>query len=33
VLMLDYLDTSIRNADEAELLLGLPIMGEIPGDT
>src|SRR3972149_3859341 len=33
VLMLDYLDTSIRNADEAELLLGLPIMGEIPADT
>ncbi|TAK33326.1 MAG: hypothetical protein EPO21_13315 [Chloroflexota bacterium] len=30
VLLLDYLDTSIRSAEEAELLLRLPVMGEIP---
>ena len=30
VLLLDYLDTSIRNAEEVELLLRVPVMGEIP---
>ncbi len=30
ILLLDYLDTSIRDAGEAERLLGLPVLGEIP---
>lgn len=30
VLLLDYLDSSIRTAEEAELLLRVPVMGEIP---
>lgn len=28
--LLDYLDDTVRTADEAEMLLGAPVMGEIP---
>jgi capsular polysaccharide biosynthesis protein len=28
--LLDYLDTSVRSREEAEALLQLPILGEIP---
>lgn len=30
--LLDYLDDSVRTAEEAEVLLGVPVMGEIPAE-
>ncbi|MFQ5855796.1 MAG: YveK family protein [Anaerolineae bacterium] len=30
--LLDYLDDTVRTADEAEALLGAPVMGEIPAN-
>ena len=30
ILLAEYLDTSVRDAEEAERLLGVPVLGEIP---
>lgn len=32
ILLLDYFDTSMRNASEVERILGVPVLGEIPAE-